>query len=703
MKKAITILTAIVMCVSMSAKMMVYSANDVEFYLKIVSASAGTISNDGATITFASAAEAKGAKLVVQEFIKADASNPSIQQIGSTFSVSDKAITLGHGVSYSVPIGEMKEYTLNGNTISTDCFVSCFDYANKRKQYGSGTGEATWGHSTDFQWAYDRVDQLSIIWGSSFDDPNYDNSTETAHFQGNASDEFPFTQFEATIGDVETGTYTIDIIDTWEHAELGTQNGTFINVDGKNKVLITNHSGIQIVVGSDNNPAVASVTTEGGETTEYATVEEAFEAVQNHDVLKLLADYNVPVDLENEKNGILGVENIYEQVYLTLDLNGHTLGFPDGGYLNVGTLTDMTVSGGTISGTANCIYNTGVLRLGNCTITATEGVGIAGNGELELHTLPTFNCENEDIALEQDKLIYFVPGSYAVPEKKIKVSIKNTPPYLFTHQFDLCLTSNPEDVFVSTQYGDHAVGYCFFEGTYEAGIAGLTEITFPAGKSTYFDERALALYEANDKLKFYTVTDVDETNASVEVTEFDGKLFGQNAALIVSNETGAPVTAKFIEAFDGPMANYYTNLALDDLNGKYTYFGFEGTNVDLEEATDYEKQDPEKNYFYPIPGLTYYGFNGTGFVRLSRLGPIAAHRCWLGLGTPEVLGARSLTVNWPNGAPTGISDKGIVNSERFAAAEGWYGIDGRKLDSEPVGKGIYIRRNGNKAEKLIIK
>ena len=139
MKKAITILTAIVMCVSMSAKMMVYSANDVEFYLKIVSASAGTISNDGATITFASAAEAKGVKLVVQEFIKADASNPSIQQIGSTFSVSDKAITLGHGVSYSVPIGEMKEYTLNGNTISTDCFVSCFDYANKRKNYASGT------------------------------------------------------------------------------------------------------------------------------------------------------------------------------------------------------------------------------------------------------------------------------------------------------------------------------------------------------------------------------------------------------------------------------------------------------------------------------------------------------------------------------------------------------------------------------------
>ena len=253
MKKIITILTAIATCASMSARMMVYSANDVEFYLKIVSASAGTISADGTIITFASPAEAKGAKLVVQEFIKADYSNPSIHQVGSTFSVNDKSISLDNGVSYSDPIGQEKEYTLNGITVTTDCFVSCFAYANKRKKFASGTGDATWGHSKDYTWAYDGVDQMTIIWASSFDDPNNDNSTETAHFQGYASDAFPFTQFEATIGDVTDGTYTIDIIDSWEHAELGTQNGTFINVDGKNKILVTNHLGINIVVGDSGS------------------------------------------------------------------------------------------------------------------------------------------------------------------------------------------------------------------------------------------------------------------------------------------------------------------------------------------------------------------------------------------------------------------------------------------------------------------
>ncbi len=275
MKKVISALTAAAMCASMSASVMtafaVYSANDVEFYLKVASASAGTVSADGSTITFANAAEAKGAKLVVQEFIKADASNPSVQQVGSTFSVSDKAISLGDGVSYSDPIGDAKEYTLNGNTVTTDCFVSCFAYSNKRKKFASGTGDASWGHSKDYTWEYTGVDQLSIIWASSFDDPNYDNSTETAHFAGDASDAFPFTQFDATIGDVADGTYTIDIIDSWEHAENGTQNGTFVNVDGKNKVLITNHPGITIVIGdgaaSQDTTAPAEDTTAPAEDT----------------------------------------------------------------------------------------------------------------------------------------------------------------------------------------------------------------------------------------------------------------------------------------------------------------------------------------------------------------------------------------------------------------------------------------------------
>ena len=322
MKKIITILTAIATCASMSARMMVYSANDVEFYLKIVSASAGTISADGTIITFVSPAEAKGAKLVVQEFIKADHSNPSIHQVGSTFSVNDKSISLDNGVSYSDPIGQEKEYTLNGNTVTTDYFVSCFAYANKRKRFASGTGDATWSHSKDYTWAYDGVDQMTIIWASSFDDPNYDNSTETAHFQGYASDAFPFTQFEATIGVVTDGTYTIDIIDSWEHAELGTQNGTFINVDGKNKILVTNHPGIKIVVGDSGSSTDDPGNGGGTDTTQFPIYQGDEGTEAKPYLIKTIDDLN---KLAADVNSGNGYEGIYFKLENDLDYSGVTV------------------------------------------------------------------------------------------------------------------------------------------------------------------------------------------------------------------------------------------------------------------------------------------------------------------------------------------------------------------------------------------
>ena len=360
MKKIITILTAIATCASMSARMMVYSANDVEFYLKIVSASAGTISADGTIITFASPAEAKGAKLVVQEFIKADHSNPFIQQVGSTFSVNDKSISLDNGVSYSDPIGQEKEYTLNGNTVTTDCFVSCFAYANKRKRFASGTGDATWGHSKDYTWAYDgvdHVDQMTIIWASSFDDPNYDNSTETAHFQGYASDAFPFTQFEATIGDVTDGTYTIDIIDSWEHAELGTQNGTFINVDGKNKILVTNHPGIKIVVGDSGSSTDDPGNGGGTDTTQFPIYQGDEGTEAKPYLIKTIDDLN---KLSADVNSGTNYSGKYFRLENDLDYSGVTV---DGGsnFTPIGWATDFygnfdgqghTISGVMIESTA---------------------------------------------------------------------------------------------------------------------------------------------------------------------------------------------------------------------------------------------------------------------------------------------------------------------------------------------------------------
>ena len=291
MKKVISALTAAAMCASMSASVMtafaVYSAADTSFYLKVSDPGKGTLSEDGTTITFASAEDAKGATFTVQEFIKADASQPSVQQVGSTFQASAKGITLGTadadgayaGVSYTAAIGDEAEYDINGVTVKTNQFMNCFAYANKLKKFKNGTGNASWGSSRNYSWAYDGPDQLTITWASDFGDTSYEDYKQTAHFAAAESDKYPFTQFDVTLDDLADGTYTVDIVDSWEHQELGTKNDTFINVDGKNKVLITNHPGITIVVGdagatdapTTEAPATDAPTTEAPATDAPAT------------------------------------------------------------------------------------------------------------------------------------------------------------------------------------------------------------------------------------------------------------------------------------------------------------------------------------------------------------------------------------------------------------------------------------------------
>ena len=56
--------------------------------------------------------------------------------------------------------------------------------------------------------------------------------------------------------------------------------------------------------------------------------------------------------------------------------------------------------------------------------------------------------------------------------------------------------------------------------------------------------------------------------------------------------------------------------------------------------------------------------------------------------------------NWLcEGSTTSISEKGIVNSEKFATATEWYTLDGRRLSGKPSQKGIYL----NRGRKVIIK
>ena len=53
-------------------------------------------------------------------------------------------------------------------------------------------------------------------------------------------------------------------------------------------------------------------------------------------------------------------------------------------------------------------------------------------------------------------------------------------------------------------------------------------------------------------------------------------------------------------------------------------------------------------------------------------------------------GASVFNIDFGEGMTTSLSEESRVNSEEFATAEGWYTIDGRKLDGKPTKKGLYI-------------
>lgn len=56
---------------------------------------------------------------------------------------------------------------------------------------------------------------------------------------------------------------------------------------------------------------------------------------------------------------------------------------------------------------------------------------------------------------------------------------------------------------------------------------------------------------------------------------------------------------------------------------------------------------------------------------------------------------REFKLSFGNETTTSISEKGIVNSDKFATATGWYTLDGRRLNGKPTKKGMYIY-NGKK-------
>ena len=97
-----------------------------------------------------------------------------------------------------------------------------------------------------------------------------------------------------------------------------------------------------------------------------------------------------------------------------------------------------------------------------------------------------------------------------------------------------------------------------------------------------------------------------------------------------------------------------------------------------------------------------YVLRNGNFVAVDEDGGIGAHRCWLNVTKSTTNNAPRLritmdgeTTSMDNGQWT--MDNGQWTMDNWAGA--WYTLEGRKLDSKPTKKGVYI----NNGKKYIIK
>jgi cytoskeletal protein RodZ len=321
MKKVISALTAATMVASMSASVMsafaVYGSSDIAFTMKVnpdsyYDVSTGTVtktaqtakftvSDDGKTITFASAKDAAGAKIGIGAYIVADTANPSVQSVGGLVEVDGKNVHIqhdptpdgNHGANPAKAVAgdTTATYTAKSGEFTADRFVSAFGYVDARKgTYGDNTSSITYVHSSEWSWAdsYTGPEVLTWIWMYNMSGKGDGATTDTAAFLGAKSDDFPVTEFTVELDkNITDGTYTVNYGESFEHQQYGTTISSFVNVGTKEVVVPGSMSGITIVVGDgqsdtteDTKAPETTEDTKAPETTEDTKAPETTEQVE---------------------------------------------------------------------------------------------------------------------------------------------------------------------------------------------------------------------------------------------------------------------------------------------------------------------------------------------------------------------------------------------------------------------------------------
>jgi hypothetical protein len=191
------------------------------------------------------------------------------------------------------------------------------------------------------------------------------------------------------------------------------------------------------------------------------------------------------------------------------------------------------------------------------------------------------------------------------------------------------------------------------------------EVTVPAGEyvTYYRTDVALTLDAAETEAKLFTISSVNEADGTATATEYD--VIPQNIPMLVYNGSAETRNILLIPT-ETPESFMF-------------YAGFKGTT---EATTIAASSETSSNY----------AFNGNEFVWVKNDLSVGANKAWLEIPA-ATNNARALKLVF--GETTGVN--AIDNGK--LTIDNWYDLNGRKLQSIPTKKGVYIM-NG---KKMVIK
>jgi hypothetical protein len=204
----------------------------------------------------------------------------------------------------------------------------------------------------------------------------------------------------------------------------------------------------------------------------------------------------------------------------------------------------------------------------------------------------------------------------------------------------------------------------------EAKIVSVPGVTFPFATgqtwATWCDDWA---WKKPEGVTAYTISAV--SGNTVTITAVEGETIPSHTPLLLRKTGDAVTPTKVI-----------TGTGTDNLvSATPTGATFYGNASDTKITEGY-------NYAY---GSSYGLYNGE-FVLIDTDNGIAANRCLLNVG-----GTNSAPVLTIGTETTSLSP--VPSPSREGSSQGWYTLDGRKLNGKPTQKGIYV----NGGRKVVVK